>query len=247
MAQKLILREDRGGICNLTLNRPERLNALNLQMFEELSEHVADLARARDAIGCVILGGAGSSFSAGHDMQDIAEGERPPDPFYQCNIIRALADLPQPVVVAIRGHCYTGALELALAGDFILASETARFADTHAKFGLAPAWGMSVRLPRRIGRQNALEMMMTARTYSAQEAHAMGLVDHLYPDAEFSDRTKDFCNSITRNSWHSIFGYKKLVDENARLSIENGLVNELRNSPGLAPDASARIANFINR
>ncbi len=247
MTDKLVLREDRDQVCYLTLNRPERLNALNLALFEQLEAHIETLGTQQSHVSCIVVTGAGKCFSAGHDLQDIANGGEPKDPYYQTNVISALANLPQPVVMAVRGHCYTGALELALGGDFILASETARFADTHTKFGLAPAWGMSVRLPRKIGRANAMEMMFAARTYSAEEALGLGLADRLFLDTEFDAEVAKFCGLMTRNAPHSVFGYKRLVRENLELPLDEGLVNELRNSPGLSPDYEDRIASFLKR
>jgi enoyl-CoA hydratase len=116
----LVLREDRDGLATLTLNRPEKLNSLNVEMFVELRAHVDQIARETDRIGLVVVRGAGKCFSAGHDLADIAKGERPPKPNFQSETIERLADLPQPVISAVHGHCYTGALELALAGDLNL-------------------------------------------------------------------------------------------------------------------------------
>ena len=173
MSDALVIREDRDGICFLTLNRPDKLNALNVELFAELKAHVEALAGQTDTIGCVVLRGAGRCFSAGHDLGDIAEGEKLPEPNFQANIIKALSELPQFSICAVHGHCYTGALELALGPDVILCSDTAKFADTHAKWGLSPVWGLSQRLPRRIGRAKALEMMMTCQTYSGEQAVAL--------------------------------------------------------------------------
>jgi len=117
----LVLRADRAGVCQLTLNRPDKLNALNVDLFKALEAHVADLEAA--PVGVVLLRGAGRCFSAGHDLGDIAAGEKLPRPNCQSHVIERLADLPLPVVSAVHGHCYTGALELALAGDIILAAE----------------------------------------------------------------------------------------------------------------------------
>ena len=143
----LVLRQDHGGLATLTLNRPEKMNALTVQMFLELHEHVAALEQQTDTIGAVLLRGAGRCFSAGNDLHDIAAGQPLPMPYLQARTIDRLANLPQPVITAVHGHCYTGALELALAGDLIVTSATARFADTHAKWALTPLWGMSQRLP----------------------------------------------------------------------------------------------------
>ena len=115
---ELVLREDRDGWALLTLNRPDKLNALTVAMFRELRDHIADL-RKDDSIGCVVLRGAGKCFSAGHDLADIAEGEAVPSSGWHSETLRMLEKLPKPVIAAVHGHCYTGALEVALASKII--------------------------------------------------------------------------------------------------------------------------------
>src|SRR5258708_27241014 len=181
----LVFREDRDGLATLRWNRTEKLNSVNVEMFRRLRAHVGQTALETDRVGLVVVRGAGKCFSAGHDLADIAKGERPPKPNFQSETIERLADLPQPVISAVYGHCYTGALELALAGDLIVAAESAKFADTHARWALTPIWGMSQRLPRRVGPSKAREMMLTGRTYSGGEAVAMGLANLCFPDSSF--------------------------------------------------------------
>src|SRR5437016_2734038 len=166
----LVLRHDRNGAATLTLNRPDKLNALNVELFVELDAHVTRIATETETVGLVIVRGAGRCFSAGHDLGDIATGEPLPRPNFQSHVIEKLAGLPQPVISAVHGHCYTGALELALAGDLIIAAEGAKFADTHAKWALTPVWGMSQRLPRRVGRAKATEMIMYCALYGVAAA-----------------------------------------------------------------------------
>src|SRR5512137_1071229 len=178
----LVLREDRDGLATLILNRPDKLNALTVDLFAELGAHVDAIARQTDSVGVVMVRGAGRCFSAGNDLADIAAGRRPPRPHFQSEIVEKLANLPQPVISAVHGHCYTGGLELALAGDLIFAAESARFGDTHARWAMAPVWGMSQRLPRRVGTYKAREMMFTCKTYSGAEAAAMGLANFCVPD-----------------------------------------------------------------
>ncbi len=198
--EKLVIRDDQNGVCTLTLNRPDKLNALNVGLFSELSACVDDLEKNNEKVGCIVLRGAGKCFSAGHDLRDIEVGEKLPRPNFQAHIIERLSDLPMPVISAVHGHCYTGALELALVGDLILASEGAKFADTHAKWALTPVWGMSQRLPRRIGQPKALEMMLTAKTYSGRQAQEMGLSNFCFPDADFDTEVASFCVEMLKNS-----------------------------------------------
>lgn len=243
----LVLREDRDGCATLTLNRPDKLNALNVELFEALERHVDAIAGQTGEVGLVIVRGAGRCFSAGHDLNDIAAGEKPPRPHFQASVIEKLASLPQPVITAVHGHCYTGALELALAGDLIVCAEGARFADTHARWALTPVWGMSQRLPRRVGLPKAREMMFTARTYGGREAEAMGLANICWPDADFDRELEALARTILANSWFSHRANKALLNETDGLPLAAGLSYEIARSRGVGPDMAARIAAFQNK
>ena len=247
MTQVDIERTDKDGLATLTLNRPEKLNALNTRMFELLGEHVAQIAKSIDTIGCVVVRGAGRCFSAGHDLGAIGEGESSAHLNLQATVIEQLANLPQPVISAVHGHCYTGALELALAGDIILASDNARFADTHGRWGLTPIWGMSQRLPRRVGASKARDMMFTCRTIDAPEAVAIGLANACYPDDEFDAQVQRYVGTILANSWFSARANKKLLIETDGLPLAAGLAHETYRNEGHAPDTEQRIASFAAR
>ena len=243
----LVLRHDRDGAATLTINRPDKLNALNVEVFIELDAHVKALAGETETVGLVILRGAGRCFSAGHDLGDISVGEKLPEPFYQSKVIERLAGLPQPVISAVHGHCYTGALELALVGDIILAAEGAKFADTHAKWALTPVWGMSQRLPRRVGTYRARELMLTCRTVGGIEAERIGLADICVPDAEFDTRLEALSAQILANSWFSHRANKALLIETDGLSLAAGLAHEIFRGQGRGPDMQARISGFQNK
>ncbi|MEQ8746835.1 enoyl-CoA hydratase/isomerase family protein [Pyruvatibacter sp.] len=240
----LVLRDDRDGVTTLTINRPDKLNALNVPVFEELDAHIASIETDTDGVGCVVVRGAGRCFSAGHDLGDIAAGEKLPRPNFQPLVIERLANLPQPVISAVHSHCYTGALELALAGDIILASENAKFADTHAKWALTPVWGMSQRLPRRVGKTKAAEMMLTAQTYSGRQAEVMGLANACYADDGFYDAVNAFTKTMLENSWFSLRALKKLLLDTDGLDLTSGLAHEIYKSQGVGPDMRDRIAGF---
>jgi len=195
----------------------------------------------------VVLRGAGRCFSSGHDLGDIAVGEKLPRPNYQSHVIERLADLPLPVISAVHGHCYTGALELALAGDIVLAAESARFADTHAKWALTPVWGLSQRLPRRVGTYKAREMMFTCRTYSGQEAAAIGLANMCVPESAFDAELTALVEQIAANSSFSHAANKKLLRESDGYSLSEGLAHEIYRGEGRGPDMQERIAAFSKR
>jgi enoyl-CoA hydratase/carnithine racemase len=243
----LVLRERRGAAEHLVLNRPDKLNALNVELFQALDAHVRAIAADPSRTAVVVLRGAGRCFSAGHDLGDIATGERLPEPNYQGKVIERLANLPLPVITAVHGHCYTGALELALAGDLIIAAEAAKFGDTHARWALTPVWGLSQRLPRRVGVAKAKEMMFTCRTYSGREAEAMGLANVCVADDAYEAAIDAWVAEIAANSPFSHAANKRLLDQTDGLPLPAGLSHEIFRGEGRGPDMRERIAAFTNR
>ena len=241
-----VLREDFGGWSQLTLNRPDKLNSLNVEMFGQLRAHIADLAEST-GIGCVVLRGAGKCFSAGHDLGGIAQGESPPSKGWHSETLRLLEKLPIPVVAAVHGHCYTGALEVALAADFIIASENARFGDTHAKFALTPVWGMSVRLPRRVGIATAKRLMFTARMFDADEAVRIGLAEYSVPDGDFDAEIIRLASEIAGQSHFSHAAIKRLLDRADGKSADEALQREWMDGEGRGPDMQERIAAVMKK
>ncbi|MEJ2088453.1 MAG: enoyl-CoA hydratase/isomerase family protein [Gammaproteobacteria bacterium] len=244
MSDPLVKREDNDGLSILSLNRPDALNALSPTLFVELRRHVDALAEETEAIGCVILRGRGRSFSAGNDLKAIQAGERAPTPSYQAETLEALERLPQPVIAAVQGHCYTGALELALACDLLIAADSAKFADTHGKWGMSPTWGMSQRLPRRVGLLNAKEMMFSGRVVDGAEAVTLGLANRCVPEAELLDAAVTMARSFLENSWHTLRVDKQLIHGGLDRSLTEGLRYERETSPGAGPDTAERIKAF---
>ena len=244
----LVLRENNRGAAILTLNVPEKLNALSKDVFEALEEHVDALARETRTIGLVILRGAGGNFSSGYDMGEILQHVKArAKPHYPSEVIQKLANLPQPVISAVQGHCSTGALELALAADLIVASESARFCDVYARWGLTPVWGLSLRLPHRVGTAKANEMMLTCRSYSGNAAHDMHLVNFCFPDDQFEAELARLSQDILANSWYSNQVNKRALMASDGLTLQNAHALELFKNEGLAPDAEKRITKFFNK
>ena len=241
---ELVTRQDREGIATLSLNRPETLNALSPRLFEELRSHLDAIGTERESVGCVILRGEGRSFSSGNDLRAIQAGEQAPSAHFQAETLDAIEALPQPVIASVRGHCYTGALEVVLACDLLVASESAKFADTHGRWGMTPTWGMSQRLPRRVGLLRAKEMMLTGRVISGSESIAIGLSNACVPDAELEERTEELARSIAANSWYTLCADKRLVNEGQCHTLAEGLAFERSTSTGITPDTLERLAEF---
>ena len=242
---EFVLRDDRDGVATLTLNRPEALNALNIPLFAELREHVSAIAEQTDSVGCVVLRGAGRAFSAGNDLK--ALGDPAPEPYYQAETIDMIEALPQPVIASVRGACYTGALELMLAADLCIAGETAIFCDSHGEWALTPLWGLTQRLPRRIGPLLAREMMYTARRVDAHEAVRIGLANRAVPDGELDETAAAMAAQIAGNSWHTLRADKRLLNEGQDYSYTEGLAFERRTSPGAGPELAERLARFRSK
>lgn len=240
----LVEREERDGLAVLTLNRPEVLNALSPALFVELREHVDALSAATDRIGCVILAARGRSFSAGNDLKAIQAGETAPSRHFQAETLDAIENLPQPVIAAVQGHCYTGALELALACDLIVVAEDAKLADTHGRWGMSPTWGMSQRLPRRVGLTAAKEMMFSGRVVSGTEAAKMGLALRAVPADRLLEETEALARSFLENSWFTLRADKMLVNRGLDHTLREGLAFERDNSPGRGPDLEERLKRF---
>lgn len=246
MTEALVLREDHQGVATLILNRPNKLNALNVDVFKELRAHIIDI-KTDSNISCVVLRGAGKCFSAGHDLADISEGEEVPSPGWHSETLRMMEKLPKPVIAAVHGHCYTGALEVALAADFIVASETAKFGDTHAKWALTPIWGMSQRLPRRVGTATAKKLMFTCETVKAEEALRIGLCEAVYPEESFEGEVVNLAAQIVSQSPFSHAANKKLLEATDGKALDAGLQWEVMECEGLGPDMHDRINGFLNK
>jgi enoyl-CoA hydratase/carnithine racemase len=244
----LVERADSAGAATLWLNRPGKFNALSKDMFEELEAHVDAIARETKTVGLVILRGADGNFSSGYDMAEVLEHVKAhAKPHFQSEVIQKIAELPQPVVSAVQGHCSTGALELALAADLIAAAESAQFSDVYARWGLTPVWGLSLRLPHRIGTAKAGEMMFSCRSYSGREAKEMHLANYCFPDQEFDAGLAALSADILANSWYANQVNKRALIAIDGLSLHDAHALELFKNEGLAPDAAIRIAKFFRK
>ncbi|MBA2607429.1 MAG: enoyl-CoA hydratase/isomerase family protein [Actinobacteria bacterium] len=241
MADDLVLRDDVDGVATLTLNRPDKLNALTPSVFVALRAHLDALA-TDDLVRCVVLTGAGRSFCAGHDLAAISEGEHAPSRHYESETVDALEVLPQPTIAKIKGHCFTGGLELALGCDLLVAAESAQLGDTHGQWGLVPVWGMSVRLPERIGRSRAKELMFTSRRISGDQAAALGLVDHVLPELELDLFVNTLAAEIGQNSAGTNRIDKTLIAAHGEHTRQEALLYERTLPFGLPDDMRERMA-----
>ena len=234
MRDGLVLRSDADGVATLTLNRPDKLNAMNPAAFVELRAHV-DAIAGDESVRVVVLQGAGRSFCAGNDLGSIPSGEKAPTPHFQAETIDAIEALPQATIARVHGHCFTGALELVLGCDLIVCSVDAQIGDTHGQWGLVPSWGMSVRLPERVGIGTARELSFTAKRISGAEAAAMGLANRAVPLDELDAVVSELAAQIASTSAGTVSRMKKLFRDAANMPRDDALVRE-RSRPYGAPE-----------
>jgi enoyl-CoA hydratase len=185
--------DDTDGVRTITINRPEVKNALTAAMRARFCELVAE-ADADAGTRAMIVTAVDPVFSAGVDFKEVAAGTGARGT--AANPGAALRALSTPVVCAVNGACVTGALELALSCTFIVASERARFADTHARLGVVAAWGLTALLPRAVGVRKAAELSITGNFVDADEALRLGLVNHVVPHAELPAFTRALVDDI---------------------------------------------------
>lgn len=237
----LVLRADAEGVATVTLNRPEKLNALTPSSFVALRGHLDAIAQD-DSVRCVVLRGAGRSFCAGHDLDAIATGERAPSEHFESETVDALEALPQPTIARLHGHCFTGGLELALACDLLVAAASTKLGDTHGQWGLVPVWGMSVRLPERVGRSVAKELMFTSRRIDGTTAEQIGLVDRAVPDHDLDSTITQLSTEIAGNSAGTNRIVKRLIATQAEMARAEGLAHERTLPFGIPDDVHERMA-----
>lgn len=252
MSSEATIRVERAdGIATIALNRPQRLNALTVELLRELHRVLAEIA-AGDAVRVVVLTGTGKAFSAGVDLQALAESGidlAAGDVGDALNgaardVIVTLGSMPQASIAKVNGFCFTGALELVLGCDIAIAAAEAKLGDTHAMLGIRPTWGMTQRLPRAVGMARAKELSFTARHFSGAEAAAIGLVLEAVPAAELDARVDALARSIAGNSPGAIAAYKDLYAKAANAGLEEGLAYEFATAYEIA-DTRARFEAFL--
>ncbi len=229
MDNENIIYQVEDGICKITLNRPKVLNALNLDLLTELKAGI-EKAAGDPAVALIILTGAGRAFSAGVDISGTPENvikEKPIRFALARAIIDEIQHAPKVVIAMVNGHCLTGALEIALSCDLIIASTEAKFGDTHARWGLTPAWGMSQRLPLAVGLLKAREMSFTAEIINAERAGQIGLVNAVVEPDKLEEEVKILADKIMANNKKSIAVLKQLYNQGQMDTVEKGMQMEI--------------------
>jgi enoyl-CoA hydratase len=223
---KYVLVESRGDVGIVTVNRPDKLNALNAETVNELRIALEQVAKD-DGVRAVVLTGAGEkSFVAGADIAELAKmtplsgiqvSRQGQDTF------RFLETMRKPVIAAVNGFALGGGLELALACHFRVASENAKFGLPEVKLGIIPGYGGTIRLPRVVGRGRALELVLTGEMIDAQEAYRIGLVNHVYAQSELMGAAEQLAKKIAANGPVAVALAIEAVDHGYHASTEDAL------------------------
>jgi enoyl-CoA hydratase len=218
----LIVTDD-GNLRTIVFDRPQARNALNKAMRYELCALLA-VAERDSGVSAVILTGTDPAFTAGVDFKDTSGGFDPYDAQFTNNPGRALRAMQTPVICAVNGPCISGGLEIALSASFVIASERALFADTHARLNAVPTWGLTALLPRAVGVRRAREMSLTGELVDAPTALRMGLVNHVLPHADLLPFTHDlaarFAATPAANEILALYAQGNDSGESAALSLE---------------------------
>lgn len=220
MSEPVILVEKSGAVATVTLNRPGAMNALSRDLRKAIAETFEEL-EADDNIRVAILTGAGKAFCAGLDLKELGGdasavggsaggvnstiGDKDP--------VTSIGQFSGPVIGAINGVAITGGFELALACDILVCSENARFADTHARVGILPGWGLSQKLSRAIGIYRAKELSLTGNFLSAQQAQEWGLINRVVTAEELLPVCRKLADDMLSVVPRCLPAYKKLIDD----------------------------------
>ena len=209
MNYEAIIYEKRGALGIITLNRPQKKNAINTQMNQELIQAVDDVEKNNEVKVLIITGGP-ECFSAGADLSEVSASDtsRPTGPNAMDNII----EMRKPTIAAISGWCVAGGLELALCCDLRVASETARIGDAHIRMGTIGGAGSPTRLARLIGVSKAKELILTGDSVDGNEAYRLGLVNRVYPLDKFIEGALELAGKIANHSPLALELSKKAVD-----------------------------------
>lgn len=220
------------GIATVTLNRPEALNAVTVELATELTAALESVG-TREDVNVVVIRGADGSFSAGGDFDEVqrltAEGPAALRTLFEsfAKATATIATIDVPVIAAVQGVAAAGGFELLQAADFALVADDAKIADNHIRFGMIPGGGSTQRLARLVGRQEALGLLLSGDRISGADAHRIGLAYASWPAAEFEERLDAFLKTLAGRSRAAVIAIKRLVNDNLESPLALGIEHEV--------------------
>jgi len=228
MAYETILLDRKGAVAVIRINRPDKLNAMNSKVKEEIIHALGDLEKD-DAVHVAVITGVGDkAFVAGADINEFA-GKKPIDQwnaYGHTSLYNVVDRFPKPILAMINGYCLGGGCELAMACDIRVASDRASLGQPEINIGIIPGGGGSQRLPRLVGLGKALEMILTGERISAAEAHRIGLVDLVVPHADLEAKTMELAEKIASKSPAAVRLAKAAVKASMNMPLNEGLRHE---------------------
>ncbi|MCH2170142.1 enoyl-CoA hydratase [Myxococcota bacterium] len=239
MSDPVVLVEKEAGVAIVTLNRPDSMNAISSELSESLYRTFLEL-QADEEVRCAVVTGAGRAFCAGMDLKELGaggsetRGDKIGNP-----IDGAMRAFEGPIIAAVNGYAVTAGFELALACDVIVASTQAVFADTHARVGILPGWGLGVRLPRLIGSVRAKSVSLTGNPIPADQAERWGLVSSVVEPDELMPTCRALAEDMISCDPKILKGYKRLIDECIAMPFDEALAHENAVATASAREISA--------
>jgi enoyl-CoA hydratase len=227
--QNILLEQREVGIYLLRVNRPKALNALNAATLDELAQAIGRIAGDETARVLLVTGAGDKAFVAGADiaeMQDYTAEDARAFSEKGMRVMHALEALPVPVIALVNGYALGGGCELAMSCDWILASERAVFGQPEVNLGIPPGFGGTQRLTRLVGRARAIELLSTARQVRADEALAMGLVNHVYPAQELEDKGLGMARTIAAKGPIAVRLAKQTAQRGQQLDLVSACILE---------------------
>ena len=240
------------GVATITLNRPEKRNAISFELIDDLLRALEEIASSNAMV--VILTGAGKAFCSGMDLENLKSllGRTPEqtleDSRTMVRLFRSLYECPKVTIAAVNGPAIAGGTGLALLCDFTLAVQEAKFGYTEVRIGFVPAI-VSTFLLRQVGEKQARDLLLTGRIFEAQEAVRMGLVNEIVPPENLMKRARELASLLMQNSPSSLRATKKLLSDHGRAALDAEIEAAMRENAGIRATADFRegITSFLEK
>jgi len=229
MDYKTIIYEKKGNYALITLNRPDKLNALNFELFAELDDAINQIVFDRNIYAVVLTGSGDKAFAAGADIVELNRSDDISGKIFSeigSKVMLKLEQLRKPVIAAINGFALGGGLELALSCHLRFASDKAKMGQPEVNLGIIPGYGATQRLPRLIGKAKAIELIISAKTIDAQTALSIGLVNDVFPHEQLMEKTIEFVNLVLSKGPLAVMAAIDCVHMSEKLSLTDGLAYE---------------------